>query len=613
MNGKDIFLGLKYIGEDLIDEAEHGQFSSHANKADPTRSVFRKPLMIAALIGLMVFLMGCAVIYFKMENIRLGEQEVSYDKYDYDTMEYLGKETYTEQVFTIAGLQGTNTYQAAKEWFDFEQSYDPDHSIQSAVWGNYPEYPAEYSSYYLYSQDMKDALDGILTKYGLKTVGAPLEFRNTQNMCAALGIERIQTVQNNVTISVDSGGCYENGNFYLSLDFTLPEAAENELNTTWGVLRWNRSDCFSDEVISLENADDWTAWNYTTASGTDVLIIRADSDWRGYILCDRPEGILSLQVETKKELWNNVDGKTWAEECFLTDDQMEQIADAIDFGIQPRVATQADVDNQPTIPNASTQDGYTVTLKSVETDGYAAKITMSITAPEGTVISRNPHEEFEDVVYHIGPANLDNFECQTGRIASSSGGWNLVDDGDGLENTQDIIMVNSVRMDDSSAPFGPGMVWNIYFAGLEGHYYDSSTYTDHADLLTEGEWLFPITFNESNGDFKEIEFLSEPITTEAITGFRADGTDVYGDVTITSFSLRSLSATITCEADYAPDFTNNFSRIIYAVMKDGSQIQLYADSGSPGIQQLMSAEPIDLEQVDYILLADGTKLSVPET
>lgn len=609
MNGKDIFLGLKYIGEDLIDEAEHGQFSSQ-RKAETRRTLpLRKPFLIAALIGLMLFLMGCAVIYFKMENIQLGEQEVSYDKYDYDTMEYLGKETYTEQVFTIAGLQGTNTYQAAKEWFDFEQSYDPDHSIQSAVWGNYPEYPAEYSSYYLYSQDMKDTLDAILEKYNLKPVGAPLEFRNTRNMCAALGIERIQTVQNNVTIRVDSGSCYENGNFLLNLDIQLPEAAENELNTTWGILRWNRSDCFSDEVISLENADDWTEWNYTTASGTDVLIIRADSDWRGYILCDRPEGILSLQVETKKELWNNVDGKTWAEECFLTDDQMEQIADAIDFGIQPRVATQADVDNQPTIPNASTQDGYTVTLKSVETDGYAAKITISITAPEGTVISRNPHEGFEDAAYHINPANYDNFECQSGKVVATSGGWNLIDDGDGLENTQDIIMVNSVRMDDGSAPFGPGMVWNIYFAGLEGHYYDSSTYTDHADLLTEGEWLFPITFDETIGDYTEKELIQNPINVGVSVGWKPDGSDVVEDVTVTSFKLRKFSATIEHNGEDGTDFSYLNGQPLFVVMKDGSQIQLCYTSSS-----VYEADtPIDLDNVARIAFADGTKLNVPET
>ena len=30
MNGKDIFLGLKYVGDDLIEKAEYGQFPTKA-------------------------------------------------------------------------------------------------------------------------------------------------------------------------------------------------------------------------------------------------------------------------------------------------------------------------------------------------------------------------------------------------------------------------------------------------------------------------------------------------------------------------------------------------------------------------------------------------------
>ena len=32
MNGKDLFLGLKYVGEDLIDEAENHPFPSRAGR-----------------------------------------------------------------------------------------------------------------------------------------------------------------------------------------------------------------------------------------------------------------------------------------------------------------------------------------------------------------------------------------------------------------------------------------------------------------------------------------------------------------------------------------------------------------------------------------------------
>ena len=610
MNGKDIFLGLKYVGEDLIEEAEYGSFPKRSAKPAEARNagrVLRRPFLLAAIIALMLLLVGCVVVYvLKMQNLNLGQSEVSYDAYDYDSMEYLGKETYTEEVFTVAGLKGTPEYEAAREWFAFRQSYDPDGTIQSAVWGNYPQFPEEYSSYYLYSQEMKDVLDGILDKYGLNPVGAALEFRNTRNLCAALGIQRLQTTENAVTIRIKDGGCYENGNFQLNLDIQLPESSKNELDATWGVLRWNRSDCFSGDVIAVRDIEDWKEWNYTTSNGTEVLIIRADSDWRGYILCKRVEGILSLQVETRKDLWNQEAGNTWAEERFLTDTQMEQIADAIDFGIQPRVATREDVENQPGISEKLTQDGYTVAIKSLETDGWIAKIVMSITAPEGTVISRNPHVGFEEEAYHLGPANFDNFECRNGNAVSSSGGWNLTDDGDGQENTQDIVMVNSVRMEDGSAPFGPGKVWELYFADIAGSYWDD-TYTEHVDILAEGEWLLPITFDETIGDYTERELLREPVTVGASVGWRPDGTDVVEPVTVTSFTLRKFSATITHSGVEGTDFSFLNGEFLKVVMKDGSWVQL---TGGGSLYE--TDQPMDPELVDHILFADGTKITAPE-
>ena len=179
-------------------------------------------------------------------------------------------------------------------------------------------------------------------------------------------------------------------------------------------------------------------------------------------------------METRQDLWYNVDDKTWAAERFLTDAQMEQLADAIDFGIQPRIATREDLANEPDAPNEATQDGYTLKLKSVETDGWVARIVLSITAPEGTVISRNTAPGFEGEHLGIGPTNLDNWGPKTGRETSSSGGWNPVEDGDGLDNTQDLVMEAICSMEDGSAPFASGKTWSIHFEDLVSSYWDGS-------------------------------------------------------------------------------------------------------------------------------------------
>ena len=605
MKTKDIFLGLNYIGEDLVAEAENGAFTASRKEAKRA-SLFRKPFFLAALIALMVFLMGCAVVYIlKMEDMRVGQQERYYDQYDYNTMEYLGKHYYTEQVFSAAGQEGSPAYEAAQEWFAFKQSYDPDRAIQKEVWGKEPDFPAEYDSYHLYTQEMKDKLDEIVRKYDLKLAGKELEFHNIFKLCDALGVEQSVVDHPDVLLTVRDGQCWESGNFSMSLTFSFRESLDTEMLSTWGNLSWNRKDCFTDDVIAFEDTGDWKQWYYRSSSGNEMLILRSPSDTRGWILCDRGDAILSVELETTRELWNNVDGQTWADELVLTDEQVEQIADAIDFGIQPRIPTQ---ENQPAPSNEATQDGYTVKLKSVETDGWVVKIVMGITAPEGTVISRNPHTGFEDEAYYINPANYDSFECQSGNVAATSGGWNLIDDGDSLENTQDIVMVNSVLMDDGIAPFGPGMVWNIYFADIMGNYYDSQ-HNMLTDFLAEGTWLFPITFDETIGDYTEKELIRDPIAVGVSVGWKPDGSDAVEDVTVTSFKLRKYSATIEHSGNAGADFSFLNGQPLLVVMKDGTEIQLCLNNTS--VYETDTA--IDLEQVDHIAFADGTILTVPET
>ena len=56
MNGKDIFRGLQYIGDDLIENAETGQFPAQNQGSGKTRRPIRRPLLIAALIALLLLL-----------------------------------------------------------------------------------------------------------------------------------------------------------------------------------------------------------------------------------------------------------------------------------------------------------------------------------------------------------------------------------------------------------------------------------------------------------------------------------------------------------------------------------------------------------------------------
>ena len=133
--------------------------------------------------------------------------------------------------------------------------------------------------------------------------------------------------------------------------------------------------------------------------------------------------------------------------------------------------------------------------------------------------------------------------------------------------------------------------------------------TESARILTKGDWHFSVTFDETNTDYRELELLSAPTTLKASTGWLADGTDVIEELPVSSFRLRKFSSHVTWDSSsqtaagdrlpYADFYVWN-GHCACAVLKDGSRIELLGERNE---------EPIDLEQVDYVLLPDGTRLS----
>ena len=594
MNGKDIFLGLKYVGEDLIQEAEYGSFSTKNEKRNASgRRVLKKPLLIAAIIGLMLFLMGCAWVVMKMQDFKIGKITGEEYLFDESGTNIIGTETVQHNVLTLAGLEGSAPYRANALWYAYKEELLASIS-QMEQNGTLPE---DYWKNNNYWDQLNAKADQLAQEYGLKPQGEKLEFRTTRNMCDALGIERFQTDVDAVSVTVRDGKCYDNGNFYLNMDFSFQNGEQYDVPDTWGILYWNWKDCFSQDYVLLKDTGDWKEWNYTTVSGTNVLILRSDSDWNGYIICDREDALMTLRVEARRDLGNNVDGKTWFDYLFLTDRQMEQLADAIDFGIHPKAVSHADVETQAAVSESETQNGFTLTLKSVKTDGWYAKILVSLTAPEGV--------DIESLNISTGSAG-DELKPVFGR-AYGDAAFHAVPDGDGLVNTKDLLMEANLSMADDSKPFATGSVWELQIVDL---WVDQ--YLESERILTEGEWVFPIVFEEAADEPLSLEFAKEPITVSAVVGWKMDGTDVYEEVTVTSFELHRKSAVIEHESDSAVEFSN-YDAPMYVVMKDGSRVKFQETSGSIGITKFRLEEIIDLSQVDYVQLADGTRLEAPQT
>ena len=622
MNGKDIFLGLKYVGDDLIEKAEYGGFPTKAEKTEKkanTRKLIRRPFLVAVIIAMMLLLVGCAIVYvLSMKEIHIGQQQTYQDVFEYDpdtgeAIAYVGQETVTEEVLTLAGIQGSRNYQAAQEWFAFKQEYDPDHSIiiELQSEGRVPEFPVEYAAYNIYTQEMKDKLDEIVEKYDLKLIGQTVPFRTEELVCKALGLEDITVPGSNAVMDLDYAAYQECGNLNMDFNFILPGTAEEPELETRCHIYYTHKDAFTDDVIALGEIDTWKEWNYTTASGDEVLIFRSPEDWRGYIFCDMPNYTVTLRYTFIDEQYTtDITGKTTHEQEFMTDQQIERLADAVDFSIEPQLIKGWEKLNEEAAATGEVINGWSMELKSIQSDGNNATILLSVTAPEGV-----------DLTQHNGyPISLRAgnrwgfFEMISEGNGNVGGGYGSQEDGDGKNNTQNVILTYSAggdHLQSGEKPFSSGKVWKIWWEDIYANYLNEETDEPEEFLLAQGTWSFDVVFEDVV--MEELELITDPLPSRVAYGWDMQGNDVYQDTIITSFILRPMSASIICDLnDIAPDFLTVGDRCVYVIMKDGSRVAFQSDNASSGVQNLQAESIIDLSQVASVIMPDGTELQVPD-
>lgn len=491
MNSSDILDIIGETPEKYIFDAVSAYNAESAVKHKPALKRFA---LIAAIIAALMLLMGSAVVcVMKMLDFNIGTFYQKHPVLD-EYMQYQGEETVTQQVLAVSGLKDSPAFRASQEWYAFVQNYDPDWKIYDSVIQNLPDFPEEYTEYGLYTQAMKEKVDEILDKYRLKPTGATLEFRTVKNLCTALGIEKTMTTSNGVGMRANGGGCWSNGNFYLNFNITLPEDNKAVLSQTMGDIWWYRKDCFSTDFIFRDLDAGWKEWNYSTDSGHRALIVRSSSDWRGWIIFAREEGMLVARVETTKYQGYNVDGRTWYDTAYMTDRQMEQVADAVDSVIHPRLVTVEDADNQAPVCADATQNGYTVEVKEVNATGRELAVKLDITAPQECVISKTVRKGYEDEAFNLQTLNLRTLTPAQGNNQSaaikSTQALIPVGDKDDLDYTQTFV-IKAMAATEQDEPFTHGSKWNLHLEDLIHGYWNGVDMT--YETLADGEWLFEIT------------------------------------------------------------------------------------------------------------------------
>lgn len=607
MKGTDIFLGLNFVSEEYIHEAEFGVF--HPEKGERPRGArvphLRKPLLIAAVLALTLVLAGCTVAYvLHLQDLHMGQREAFVDSWD-ENMEYQGRETVTEEVFTLSGLKGSPAYQGALAWFDFEKTYDPDYAILESLGTDRPTFPAKYDAYGIYTQEMADKLDEITEEYGLSLLGARVEGQSPKSLFRYFGVDDLLRQGSAATMDAFHAWAYESGGLSSNLFLRLPEETGWPYDTLC-VYSLNPKNALCIDTFTKDEASQWKEWNYTTAGGDKVLILRGEDGVISWILCHRADAMVSLRVQSEHSAGSDEGGKQHFESTPMTDRQLEQVADSINWKLELKPGDPALLNGSAGDPsqNMQIQNGVAVELKKVETDGITAYITLGITAPEGTKL---PHTTDSDL--GILSFAAWNFDPEVSREWMRGENTTYVqDDGDGKANTVDYIICANVEAKDDRDAFIPGQTWKLYLENICIKNWNSQNLQWDTLWETEGAWAFDITIGEDN-DFREVEFVAEPFTTSAAVGMTTDG-DVFENVTLNSLKVRAFSTDVSAAGphegaiiDFYDSRANKFPCLY---LKDGTQIKLWMSSGA---RNLLYNETIPLDEIDYLLLVDGTKLT----
>jgi len=304
-----------------------GEIRWEEMKWKPTRRrLKRKIAILAAVICLLVGVTTIAAAHgwFGLRELEFQEP-VEVTQPDGEVAE----EMVPTGLISLQGYHDTPEYRAMEEWQAFLASYDDGGLLERL--GNDPSgFEEEYGLYLVYSQEMADAFDGILEKYGLR--------KHT---------DMIDDLYTNEALYAQVGGDFlgENQAYstYMYEDGTFKFDGEIEL-VEYGVLDYQFMRCvrgsFTDVLLSVGNVREYREWVYETACGVPVTL--ALGPFKALVVADLPDSFVTINV---------LAGEESAPQPFssgaLLEKNLERFADSFDFSTLTPVQEPVIVDAEP--------------------------------------------------------------------------------------------------------------------------------------------------------------------------------------------------------------------------------------------------------------------------
>ena len=199
-------------------------------------------------------------------------------------------------LISLQGYSDTNEYKASKEWYEFEDKYDPDWKISEAYDKECKKtkkdpYEEKYPGYGIYSKEMADKVEELLKKYNLKLRGKFVNSKYNEKDEESWNIHEKDLLDMFGNIWDDKikgvGYCYENGTFSLDADcdkvsFQIRRVIKGTFDTVY---------------LNVGDISTYDQWTYKTKCGVEVSIALNSKDGQnGVVLANTPKGFVAINL-----------------------------------------------------------------------------------------------------------------------------------------------------------------------------------------------------------------------------------------------------------------------------------------------------------------------------
>ena len=324
----------------------------------------RRLWLVAAVIGLMLLLVGCTVAYvLRLQDLKVAEYRPTTPTVYDENGDVISLPTLAPR--TQITLQGANQ-EALAEWNSFCRDYDPDGAIVTANDNNELGIPNPYYiPYGCYSWEMVNKLDEIVQKYDLKLLSPDVgcQYYESSVLFSSLGINGVF----HGDVEYLSGYFYPEGTFKIELLFR-PDTDQWPYEDNLASYYYSVKEYFDPVYYEVADLENCTQWNYTRSDGRTVLLVMND-EW-ARIIADLQDALVTVSFASSK--W---DGGTKVQ---MTQSALEQISEQFDFSIQPHPADMTKVDALMEAAQAAYEAERAAAAENLYTKGYEQYIQQKL-------------------------------------------------------------------------------------------------------------------------------------------------------------------------------------------------------------------------------------------